>query len=258
MSNHRVKILKWLSPDFYLGRMLVGLKSLLELAWLLASQPTTRNIRFARLVVSVKPKFTMVKNRNLRVLYDLVSEANSRGLPGDIVECGVWNGGSAAILAASSLDTPCEKDLRTLWLFDSFQGLPAPGEKDGDIEKANYFSGWNKGSVKLVKEVCGKIGYPNEKLKIIPGWFNDTLTREPIKEIVILHIDADWYESVKTVLQIFYHRVVPGGFVILDDYGLWPGCGSAVLDYFSENHIPAMILQKIGKQGAYFQKPYPL
>ena len=152
----------------------------------------------------------MVKNRNLRVLYDLVSEANS-----------------------------C--------------GLPAPGERDGDIEKANYFSGWNKGSVKLVKEVCGKIGYPNEKLKIIPGWFNDTLTREPIKEIVILHIDADWYESVKTVLQTFYHRVVPGGFVVLDDYGLWPGCRNAVLDYFSENHISEMILRKIGKQGAYFQ-----
>jgi O-methyltransferase len=110
--------------------------------------------------------------------------------------------------------------------------------------------------VKLVEEVFGKIGYPREKVKIVPGWFNETLTREPIKDICILHIDADWYESVKTVLQTLYHRVVPGGFVVLDDYGLWPGCQSAVLDYFSENHISEKILRRIGKQGAYFQKPY--
>ena len=256
MLHDRVKILKWISPDFYLGRVLVGMKSVLELVWLLVSQPTKRNFRFARLVLSVKPKFTMVKNRNLKILYDLVREANSRRLPGDIVECGVWNGGSAAILAAASLEARFQKELRTLWLFDSFQGLPPPGDRDGDIEKRNYFSGWNKGNARLVEEVFSKIGYPSEKLRIVPGWFNETLTREAIKDIVILHIDADWYESVKTVLQTFYSRLVPGGYIVLDDYGLWPGCQRAVMDYFSENHISEVILQKIGKQGAYFQKPY--
>jgi O-methyltransferase len=255
MRTERVKTIKLISPDFYLGRTLMGVKSMLDLARLLLREPTKRNLRFARLVLSVKPKFTMVKNRNLRILYDLADQANRRQIPGDIVECGVWNGGSAAIMGAASMSEPFQKELRTIWLFDSFQGLPPPGEKDGDLERQNYFSGWNKGNVILVREVFEKIGYPSEKLKIVPGWFDETLIREPIKDIVILHIDADWYGSVKTVLEILYNRVVPGGFVVLDDYGLWPGCGRAVLDYFSENHISEMILRKIGRQGAYFQKP---
>jgi O-methyltransferase len=253
--NPRIKFLRWISPDLFLGRVLVGAKSKLELIWLLVSRPSKPNLQFARLVLSVKPKFTMVKNRNLWVLYNLGGELNSHRVPGDIVECGVWNGGSAAILAAASLDAPFQKEVRMVWLFDSFQGLPPPGEKDGVIEKENYFSGWNKGNIKLVKEVFRKIGYPRDKLRIVPGWFNETLDREPIKDIAILHIDADWYDSVKTALQVFYDRVVPGGFVVLDDYGLWQGCRSAVLDYFSENHISEMNVKKIGNQGAYFQKP---
>ena len=248
--------MKLVSPDFYLGRTLVGVKSMLDLAWLLLCEPNTRNLRFARLVLSVKPKFTMVKNRNLRTLYDLVDQVNRSQIPGDIVECGVWNGGSAAIMGAVSMGEPFQKELRTIWLFDSFEGLPPPGEKDGNLEKQNYFPGWNKGNVRLVREVFEKIGYPSGKLKIVPGWFDETLIREPIKDIVILHIDADWYESVKTVLEMLYNRVVPGGFVVLDDYGLWPGCGRAVSDYFSENHISKINLHKIGGQGAYFQKPF--
>jgi O-methyltransferase len=252
----RMRAMKLISPDFYLGRMLVGVKSMLDLARLLLCEPTERNLRFGRLVLKVKPKYTMVKNRNLRTLYDLVDQANRSQIPGDIVECGVWNGGSAAIMGAATMDEPFQKELRTIWLFDSFEGLPPPGEKDGDLERKNYFPGWNTGNVRLVREVFEKIGYPSEKLKIVPGWFAETLIREPIKDIVILHVDADWYESVKTVLEILYNRVVPGGFVVLDDYGLWPGCRRAVSDYFSENHISEINLHEIGGQGAYFQKPF--
>lgn len=250
-----MKILKWISPDFYIGRMLIGVKAILEIEWLLVSQPTRRNFRFGRLVLRVKPKFTMVKNRNLKVLYDLVNEASNRHLPGDIVECGVWNGGSAAVMGAASMDAPFEGEVRTIWLFDSFQGLPPPGEQDGNLEKRTYFTGWNKGDVTRVKEVFAKIGYPSEKLKIVPGWFNETLAQEPIKDIAILHIDADWYESVKSVLQTFFHRVVPGGFIVLDDYGLWPGCRKALMDYLAEHHISGIAIREIGKQGAFFQKP---
>lgn len=256
MLIDQVKIVKLISPDFLLGRMLVGLKSILELAWLLIRKPTKRNLRFARLIVTVKPKFTMVKNRNLKLLYDLVLDVNKCHLSGDIVECGVWNGGSAAMMGRASLEAPLDLEPRRLWLFDSFQGLPPPGEHDGDFEKQSYFPGWNKGNVKMVQEVLGKIGYPSDKLTIVPGWFDETIVREPIEEIVILHIDADWYQSVRTVLELLYPRVVPGGYVVLDDYGLWPGCERAVLDYFSEHQISEMIVREVGKQGAYFQKPF--
>src|SRR6266540_5162933 len=113
MRTERVKTIKLISPDFYLGRMLVGVKSMLDLARLLLCEPTEGNLRFARLVLKVKPKYTMVKNRNLRTLYDLVEQANRRQLPGDIVECGVWNGGSAAIMGAASMIEPFQKEFRT-------------------------------------------------------------------------------------------------------------------------------------------------
>ena len=255
MRRHRVRITKLISPDFRFGRFLVGAKAIFDLVCLLACRPNKRNLRFARLVLSVKPKFTMVKNINLIHLYNLVGEANRRQIPGDIVERGVWNGGSAAIMGAADMDDGLRRELRTVWLFDSFQGLPPPGKNDGDLEKQTYFTGWNTGNVRLVRKVFEKIEFPSDKLRIVPGWFNETLAREPIKDIAILHIDADWYESVKTVLEILYHRVATGGFVVLDDYGLWPGCRSAVLDYFLENHISQSIVREIGKQGAYFQKP---
>ena len=255
MLIEQVKMVKLISPDFLLGRMLVGLKSIFDLTWLLIRKPTKRNLRFARLVVTVKPKFTMVKNQNLRLLYDLVSEIIERQMPGDIVECGVWNGGSAAMMGVASMEDPLEKKTRNIWLFDSFEGLPPPGDRDGDMERQSYFPGWNKGNIKLVQEVFGKFSYPSENLKIVPGWFDETIVREPIERIVILHIDADWYQSVRTVLELLYSRVVPGGYVVLDDYGLWPGCERAVLDYFAEHEISAAIVRTVGKQGAYFQKP---
>src|SRR5438309_596248 len=135
MRTERVKTMKLISPDFRLGRTLVGVKSMLDLAWLLLCEPTERNLRLARLVLKVKPKYTMVKNRNLRTLYDLVDQANRCQIAGDIVECGVWNGGSASIMGAASMGEPFQKELRTIWLFDSFEGLPPPGEKDGNLEK---------------------------------------------------------------------------------------------------------------------------
>lgn len=247
--------MKRTGPDFYLGKTLIGVKSLFDIAWLLASHPCRRNLSFARLVLTVKPRYTMVKNRNLKVLFDSVGEADRRGLLGDIVECGVWNGGSAAIMAAASKEAWLRKELRMFWLFDSFQGLPPPGERDGNTEREKYFSGWNKGSVDLVRSVFDKVEYPPEKLKIVPGWFSETLGCEPIERIAILHIDADWYDSVKRVLDALYHRVVPGGFIIFDDYGLWPGCERAVKDYFAENQIPESIIRRIGRQGAYVEKP---
>jgi len=255
MLIERIKVVKLISPDFFLGRLLVGVKAILELTWLLASSPSKRNLRFARLVVTVKPKFTMVKNQNLKLLYDLVSEVVKRRMPGDIVECGVWNGGSAAIMGAAIMEDPIKIQSRKIWLFDSFEGLPPPGDRDGELERQSYFPGWNKGNVRLVEEVFAQFGYPSENLRIVPGWFNETIIGEPIEKIALLHIDADWYQSVRTVLELLYPRVVPGGFVVLDDYGLWPGCQRAVLEYLSEHQIPKMIIREVGPQGAYFQKP---
>lgn len=250
-----MNIAKLLSPDFIIGKILISIKAIVDIALLVIMHPSKKSLSFAKLVFRVKPKFTMVRNENLRVLYDLVCRVDKLQLAGDIVECGVWNGGSAAIMGVALMEDPQRTQERTIWLFDSFRGLPSPGQKDGDFEKNFYFKGWSTGDAALVKEIFEKIGFPLEKIMIVPGWFDQTLKRSPVKDIVLLHIDADWYDSVKTALEAFFDRVVPGGFVVFDDYQYWQGCGQALTDFFSQRGIKGVSIERVGRQGAYFQKP---
>jgi O-methyltransferase len=144
---------------------------------------------------------------------------------------------------------------RKLWLFDSFQGLPSPGSQDGNIATESYFEGWLTGDVEKVERIFHKLHIPLDDVRIIPGWFEETLKTVPLTTISVLHIDADWYQSVKLVLEIFYDRVVSGGFIVFDDYGYWEGCNRAVEDFVSEKGIRGITISRIGPVGAYFQKP---
>jgi O-methyltransferase len=248
---------KLLTADFTLGKIINLRKAFADSVRLLIREPTCESLELTKLMLKVKPQYTMVTNKNLIALYRLVQRVNKLGLPGDIVECGVWNGGSAAVMGLADVQHRRSDKNRPVWLFDSFQGLPAPTEKDGKLERENYFDGWCKGDVNKVKRIFAKLGVPLDPVKIIPGWFGDTLRTAPVDRIAILHIDADWYESVKLALDVFYSKVVPGGFVILNDYGAWPGCNQAIADYFLEHdlrHIEITIVEP--STGAYFQKPH--
>ncbi len=166
---------------------------MLDLARLLLCEPTERNLRFGRLVLKVKPKLQWAKIE----IFELSMTWLTKLIRAKYLEIS-WNvgygmAGQPPLWGRQLWMNPFQKELRTIWLFDSFEGLPPPGEKDGDLERQNYFPGWNTSNVRLVREVFEKIGYPSEKLKIVPGWFAETLIREPIKDIVILHVDADWY-----------------------------------------------------------------
>ena len=251
----RINPMKAISPDFFVGKILLTIRGIFDILLMIVLNPSRQSLRFASMILKVKPRYTMVTNKNLISLYTLVRKANSLDLSGDIVECGVWNGGSAAIMAVACMEDKNWSRKRNVWLFDSFQGLSLPGERDGDIERKYYFEGWNRGDVGKVKRVFHKLGIPLENVRIIPGWFEMTLRTAPINTIAVLHIDADWYNSVKEVLEIFYDRVVPGGFIILDDYGYWQGCQRAVADYFREHGIEDIVIKKVDRVGAYFQKP---
>ena len=96
---------------------------------------------------------------------------------------------------------------------------------------------------------------PSERLKIVPGWFQDTLPKVPIKKIAVLYVDADWYDSVKLVLETLYQKVVPNGFIVIDDYYVWPGCRQAVDEFMTANHLQPQLLQNVGGLAVYFQKP---
>ena len=110
---------------------------------------------------------------------------------------------------------------------------------------------------KKVKQIFGKLGLGLENVRIVPGWFEVTLTTVPMQTIAVLHIDADWYDSVKTVLEVLYDKVVPGGFIILDDYGYWKGCTQAWHDFLSEHEIENVSIRRNGRAGAFLQKPTP-
>jgi len=256
INSMRFNLYKLLAPDFTIGKIIVVRKSIADSIRLLVARPTEESFRFARLMLKVKPQFTMVTNKNLMTLYNLVRQVNRLELPGDIVECGVWNGGSAAVMGLANIEEVHSSIDRMIWLFDSFQGLPPASDKDGEAERKNYFEGWNKGDVNKVHKVFRKLRVPLTRVNIIPGWFETTLMRAEIDRIAILHIDADWYKSVKLVLDVFYNKVVPGGFVILNDYGAWPGCNRAVDDFLVEHGMTDIELTIVEPTtGAYFQKP---
>lgn len=185
---------------------------------------------------------TMLPSRQGRDLLRLSEDVERRGVPGDLVDCGVWNGGSTILLASGSPS-------RDAWAFDSFEGLPEPTERDPDF--ARQWVGRALGSEQLLRQGFRDYGLKNS-LHVVKGWFEDTLPGEAerIERIAMLHIDADWYESVKLVLRALYPKVSPGGWIAVDDYRMWRGTTLAVDEYRREMEIEAPIFNH-----HYWQKP---
>ena len=134
-----MNLIKLTSTDFVAGRILLSGKGLLDLLWFLICNPQPKSPRLAALILQLIPKYTNVSVKRLINLYRLIQQVNRLNLPGDIVECGVWNGGSAAMMGVADRDDETSGTARKLWLFDSFRGLPPPSDKDGKQAKEAYF-----------------------------------------------------------------------------------------------------------------------
>lgn len=190
--------------------------------------------------------FTMVDRVRLRNLHNLARYVVSNGVPGDVVECGTWNGGSAAVTARAIGEVH-----RPFWLYDSFVGMPVPGDLDG--EAAKQWAGKCVGSPERVREILSVAGQPADLIRVKKGWFLDTFA-EPLPEcIAYLHIDADWFESVKLALDTFYDRVSDGGVIILDDFGYWEGCREAFYDFCRRRDLKPL-LERCGSSQASWVK----
>lgn len=241
-------------PDTAFGRALMRLRTEAELLEMRLSRSVPWDPEFARLARRLVPAHSMVSGQRLRKLYDLGIETGANSAEGAAVECGVWNGGSSAIVAAGMLRGGSS---RPFWLFDSFQGLPEPTENDEKKVREGYFPGWCTGATEKVREAHQKVGHDLNMDRVIPGWFEDTLAShaEAIGPIAFLHIDADWYDSVTCVLEALYGQVESGGIVVIDDYNVWSGCRKAVCDYFGEDELETLNLQSIGGNAVWFYKP---
>jgi O-methyltransferase len=189
----------------------------------------------------------MLDDMRLETLLKLAREVHAAGVPGDFVECGVWKGGSAAVLAS----TMARHDNRRIWLFDNFTGMPEPGPQDG--EEARGYEGLCRGSEDEVRDALLRAAVPLRRAVFRIGQFSETLSWELPSEIALLHVDSDWYLNVLSCLRALYPRVTDGGFVILDDFGHWEGTREAFYDFCLENDVKPL-LERVGYTQAFWQK----
>jgi len=192
---------------------------------------------------------TMCSNARLRGLYHAVRHIESRGIPGDVVECGAARGGSAALMA---LTLNRLGSGRKVWLFDTFEGLPAPTANDPDREIADLFTGTCVGTIDEVRGLFQRLNVI-DGVEFVKGLFQETLPIAPVSQIALLHIDGDWYDSVKVCLDHLYDKVVPNGIVQFDDYGYWQGARRAV-DEFLELRGLSTGLERLDYSGRFLVK----
>jgi O-methyltransferase len=158
-------------------------------------------------------------------------------VPGDIIETGVWRGGMSifmrGVLKAYGITD------RTVWLADSFQGLPPPDTSRYPMDRDLDLSTWDVLSVGEVevRHNFERFGLLDDQVRFVVGWFRDTLADAPVTDLAILRLDGDLYESTIQPLEYLYPKLSVGGFCIIDDYGTIPSCRSAVSDYREAHSI---------------------
>jgi O-methyltransferase len=208
--------------------------------------------------------FTMTSVERMYALWQAVRYVHRDAIAGDVVECGVWRGGSSMLAALTLLDLG--EDSRTLWLYDTFEGMTEPTEHDVDLTGARMVDEWGThrgqtedlifayGALDEVKRNMASTGYPTERLRFIQGKVEDTIPAEIPDRIALLRLDTDWYESTRHELEQLYDRLAPGGVLIVDDYGHWAGAREAVDEYFARADV-APLLSRIDYTGRIGIKP---
>lgn len=155
------------------------------------------------------------------------------GLPGCVVECGVWRGGMSAGLATILGPE------RNYFLFDSFAGLPDAKKIDGEAalrwQSDTKSPGYHDNCTALEEFAHRAMKLASARsYTLVKGWFNETVPSfTPPEPIALLRLDGDWYESTIVCLESLFDRVAPGGIIVLDDYHMWDGCSRALHDFLS-------------------------
>jgi hypothetical protein len=200
---------------------------------------------------AVRP-YTMTSPERLVCLSRGIDHLVTQQIAGDIVECGVWKGGSMLLIArklARMGDTG-----RDLFLFDTFEGMSEPTGEDvsavdhtraGDLlEVADRTEGdnvWCYSPIDEVRSNLQKSAYPMDKMHFIKGKVEETLPEPSIGPIALLRLDTDWYESTRHELETLYDKLVPGGLLIIDDYGHWSGSRKAVDEFIAIRKLPIFL-----------------
>lgn len=200
------------------------------------------------LCLRVKPH-TMTTPPRIYALARAVEYIVRRDIPGAVVECGVWRGGSMMAVALT-LQRLGASD-RDLYLYDTFEGMTEPGEEDvkhtgeraadllEDPDTQEHYRA--AASLEEVREAVLGVGYPHHRIHFVQGPVEETLPGAAPAEIALLRLDTDWYSSTKHELVHLYPRLVTGGVLIIDDYAYWQGSRQAVDEYVAENELPLLL-----------------
>lgn len=219
---------------------------------------------------------TMVTLPRLVSLVQQVRQCEAAGTSGAFVECGVWKGGCAGLMALANLRYGATR--RDLHLFDAFTEICEPDETvDGEraVREARSWTRGEAGTTGRLAPLQGfydafggpgtleenvalleqAIGYDARRIHYHEGWFQDTLPRDAaaVGPIAILRLDGDWYASTKVCLEHLYEQVVPSGVVIVDDYGTYDGCRKAV-DEFIRGRGLQVRLEQVDAECRYWVK----
>lgn len=191
---------------------------------------------------------TMLGTRQLDNMQFCINDVLERGVPGDLLEAGVWRGGMTVFMRAvlkARGDTR-----RRVWVVDSFAGLPSP-------DKSKDTFGWRAGdmsaSLEEVKSNFARYGLLDHQVVFLQGFFNQTLPAAPVESLSILRVDADLYESTMDVLTNLYPKLSVGGYAVFDDYQNLPDCRRAIEDYRHAHGISEPIMN-IDRRAAFWKK----
>jgi hypothetical protein len=201
--------------------------------------------------------YTLTSRVRMFSLYEAVKYIVNNNIPGDVVECGVWRGGSM-MLCAHTLMNLNDFD-RKIFLYDTYEGMSKPNSRDITTDgRKNALKMWTRGKKKSrkifyaplaeVKKNLSSTSYPQDKLIFIKGKVEDTIPDVMPTKISILRLDTDLFESTYHELVHLYPRLSNNGILIIDDYGYWKGAKDATDSYFKENNIK-IFLSRIDDAG---------
>jgi hypothetical protein len=199
-------------------------------------------------------------------LYQAARYVVSAGIEGDVVECGVWKGGSAMICALTFMEMGVTD--RKIYLYDSYDYTwPGFSEHDAQIygrsnEQTGDFVKNQRERVRLEKEGMREVllsleavrsnlrttGYPDENIIYVKGYVEETIPAIMPEQIALLRLDTDLYDSTLHELKHLYPSLSKGGVLLIDDYPTEEGATMATDEYFASSK-DAILLNRIDIQG---------
>ena len=180
---------------------------------------------------------TMIGLKRLQNIQACVEDVLARNIEGDLIETGVWRGGATIFMRA--ILKAWEVEDRTVWVADSFEGLPPPNATQYPEDANSRFHTFEQLAV-TIEEVRRNFQLYNlldDQVKFLKGWFKDTLPAAPFEKLAVMRLDGDMYESTMDALVNLYPKLSIGGYAIIDDYNDIPACRKAVDDYRAANKI---------------------